>query len=341
MEVVPCDRPRTLSGSEKVAAFLLALDRDLAQQVLRHFDQEELRKIAKCAAGLGSIPAEYVDLLIAEFTNQFSKDAPDLIGTAGEAEQLIHGVVPPEQLADIMSHVVGGSNKYFWDRLARIEEARLSAYLRNENPQLIAAVIQKLEPSLAAGILEHLPGFLRNEAVRRALISKPISDAALRIIETTLQQDLFGSVSVVASPAANAKVAGILNRMERNHIENLLQNIAQTAPAMADELKARLFAFEDIPTLNARTRTIIFDQVPADRLIMALRGADVALKDAVLPCLSSRTRRMVEAELTTGDGANQRDVARARRDIADLILKLADNGVIELTGEKAELEESL
>ena len=119
--------------------------------------------------------------------------------------------------------------------------------------------------------------------------------------------------------------------MERDQIEDMLQDILQAEPAVADELKSRLFSFEDIPRLPERSRAAVFDQVPTERLILALRDADETLRGAILPVLSSRTRRMVEAELSIGEAPPRRDISRARRDIADLILKLADAGVIELT----------
>jgi flagellar motor switch protein FliG len=342
MEVAPHDGPHLLSGSEKVAALLLALDRDLAQRVLKHFDQAELRKIAKCAAGLGTISANSVDPLILEFTNQLFADGPDLIGTAGEAENLIEGVVPPDQLADIMSHVLGSSNKTFWERLARLDETAIAEYLRGEHPQTIAVIVRHVDASFAAKILGTFPSSLRNDVIRRALVGKSVSDFALRIIELTLQENLMANPTAVASPAANAKIAGILNRMERHQIEDLLRDISQAEPAMAEELKARLFTFEDIPRLTYRARTTVFDQVPADQLILALRGVDGELRDAILLSVSSRMRRMIEAELLVEEAPNRRDVMRARRDIADLVLSLADEGVIELIADdERALEESL
>lgn len=341
MHVVTRDRSYSLDGAEKVAALLLALDRDLAQRVLRHFDQIELRRIAKCAAGLGTISANFVDPLIIEFINQLSTDSPDLMGTPGVAENLIEGVVPPDQVADIMSHVLGSSNRFFWERLASIDDKRLASYLVAEHPQTIAVIIQKIDLSFAAKILGHFPNPLRSEAVRRALVGQQVSDTALRIIETTLQEDLMTNSTPVASPVTSARIAGIMNRMERDQIEEMLQDISQAEPAIADELKSRLFTFEDIPRLSERSRAAVFDQVPTDRLILALKDTDTTLREAILPVLSSRTRRMVEAELSIGETPPRKDISRARRDIADLVLKLADTGVIELTVESEALSDRI
>jgi flagellar motor switch protein FliG len=330
MEVVLHERSYPLSGCEKVAALLLTLDRDLAHRILKHFDQNELRRIAKCAANLGTVSAEFISPLIEEFSTQFSTEARDVEGSAGEAEELINGVVSPDQVADIMSHVLGSSNRFVWERLAKMDPVTVAEYLRSEDPQTISVAIQKLDPSYSAKVLGLLPSALRSESVKRTLRGRLPTDAALRIIELAVQYDLLGDAPRTSSPAANARVAGILNRMEREQINDLLKDIAQDEPTTAEELRARLFGFDDIPSLDSRALSVVFDQVSTDRLILALNGVEPYIKDAILPCLSSRTRRMVEAELIEGVPARKRDVLSARREIADLVLRLSEKGLIEL-----------
>jgi flagellar motor switch protein FliG len=91
-----------------------------------------------------------------------------------------------------------------------------------------------------------------------------------------------------------------------------------------------LYSFEDLPRLTPAARTALMDQVPADKLVLALRGTDAAFQDVVLASLASRARRMVEAELASGDAGSARDVASARRAIAELALNMAAKGEIEL-----------
>lgn len=321
---------RQLAGAEKVAAILLALDRDVAQRLLKHFDQVELRRIAKVAASLGTVPAAIMEQLIEDLIGQLSMDGTDLMGTLGQAEALLMGVVPEEQVAEIMSEVLGKSNEHFWRRLSAIPETTLAEYFSKEHPQTIAAVASKVDPAVAAKFLALLPSAVRNDVMRRMLTSGPISDSALRLLEAALQDDLMGAGASSSSTGASRKVAAIVNQMDSNQIEEILQAVAETEPAIAEDLKGMLFTFEDIPSLSPRARAILLDQVPTDRLIIALRGANESLRSAILPSLSARMRRMVEAELSAGDPPPKREIIKAQRAIAETVLKLSESGVVDL-----------
>ncbi len=321
---------RPLAGAEKVAAILLSLDRDVAQRLLKHFDQVELRRIAKVAASLGTVPAAVMEQLIEDLIGQLSMDGTDLMGTLGQAEALLMGVVPEEQVAEIMSEVLGKSNEHFWRRLSTIPETTLAEYFSKEHPQTIAAVASKVDPAVAARFLALLPGSVRNDVMRRMLTSGPISDSALRLLEAALQDDLMGAGASNSSAGASRKVAAIVNQMDSNQIDEILQSVAETEPAIAEDLKGMLFTFEDIPSLSPRARAILLDQVPTDRLIVALRGANESLRSAILPSLSARMRRMVEAELTAGDPPPKREIIKAQRAIAETVLKLSEAGLVDL-----------
>lgn len=323
------EQPRSLNGPERVAALLLSVDKFVAQRILKHFDQNELRQITKFAAGLGSVAANTLEPLIDEFVNEHASGSANLLATAGEAEQLLTGVIPPEQVADIMSDVLGSSNNLLWERLSTVPDPVLASYLTKEHAQTAALVLTKVEPSCAARVLGRLPSDVRNILMRRMLSIKPVVDAAMRILETTLQEDLLLDATH-STAATNARVAEIINKMEHEQVEGLLQDLAETRPKVAEALKALLFTFDDILGLTARARMVVFDLIPAEQVILALRGSEPSTRDPILSSLSARVRRMVEAELASGDPTPRREIVKARRLIADTVLKLAAEGKIEL-----------
>ena len=123
--VVSHEPARPLSGPEKVAALLLALDREAAQRVLKHFSHDDLLRLAKHAAKLGNVGAPVIEPLIAELIEQVSGSGPDLVGGASKAEQLLTGVIPAEAVAEIMSDVLGSSNQFLWQRLSTNSRRRV------------------------------------------------------------------------------------------------------------------------------------------------------------------------------------------------------------------------
>lgn len=328
--LVAQEQSRSLDGAEKVAAVLLALDREASQRILKYFDHDELREIARLAAGLGAVPATALEEIYSALIDEISHGGVDLVGNVAQAENLLTGVISEEQVADIMSDVRGSSNQFFWRRVCSLPEKTLADYLVNEHPQVIAIVITKVDPAYAARLLAQIPGPIRAKVMRRMLVSRPIAESVLRVVETTLQEDLFATSNAPSSAELNARVAGIINQLERDQVDEILEGISESEPLIAAQLKSLIFSFEDIVKLGQRARTIVFDQLPTDRVILALRGADAGVRDSVLPCLSTRTRRMVEAELSTDASPPKREIAAAQRQIADTVLRLADQGAIEI-----------
>ena len=177
---------RRLKGSDKVAALLLAMGKPVAGRLLKHFDPLELRQITKSASGLGAVPTPVLEALVEEFSAQFSNGL-DLLGNAGEAEQLWTGAFPPEQVADILSDVLGSSNSGMWEKLAGIPENVFAAYLLKEHPQTAAFILSKLNSRFVAKISAQLPREFRNELMRRMLTLEPVQELALRSVEGVLQ----------------------------------------------------------------------------------------------------------------------------------------------------------
>ncbi len=320
----------TLSGAEKAAAVLLSLDKEIAQRLLKYFDRSELRQIAKTTSNLGRVSSDALEGLINEFLEQLSNSNSGLTATVARVEELLTGAAPVEDVSEIMAELQGVSNEAVWNRLATVPEASLASYLASEHPQTIAIVAIKIPASLAAKILLLLPGELRNDVLRRMLTTGPVSDIALRMLEKVLEEDVLGA----PTSAPNIKVAAIVNQMEREQVNEVLESIAGIEPEAADQLKSLLFNFEDIGKLNPRARAVILDQVSTEQLIAALRGVDAALRDVILPGLSARMRRMVELELTSGEGPSRKEILAAQRAIAETVLRLAENGVIDLKADR-------
>jgi flagellar motor switch protein FliG len=320
---------RHLKGSDKVAALLLAMGKPVAGRLLKHFDPLELRQITKSASGLGAVPTPVLEALVEEFSAHFSTGI-DLLGNAGEAEQLLTGAFPPEQVADILSDVLGSSNSGMWEKLASIPENIFAAYLAKEHPQTAAFILSKLSPSLAAKISAQLPRDFRNDTLRRMLALEPVQDSTLRSIEGVLQEDLLNAAARHTGASPHSRMANIINQLSPEEMEDVLQSLALAKPKEVEILRRLLFSFDDMLKLSVKARSTLFDKIPTERVVMALRGTEPEFRDAVLSSLTSRARRLVESELDDGSVVSPRDVAKARRFIADLVLEMAQRNEIEI-----------
>ena len=324
-----------LAGTDKVAALLLAMGRQAAASVLQQFEPQEIRIVTKAAAELRPLSAQELESIIEEFADQFSQGA-NILGTLGGLEAVLGDVLPPEQVSQIMADLAGNSSRSVWDRVSSVSENSLASYLSKEHPQTAAVILSKVKPACAAKVMSQLPSSLRNELMRRVLSLKPIVDDAMRIVEKTLHEDLTLNFARNLGADTYARVADIINKMERGHIEDMLKSLSEKRPKSAEVLKELLFTFDDVVNLTPKALTMIFDQVPTDRIVVALKGTDRNFRELILSALASRVRRVAEHELATGEPSNQRDVLEARRVITDLALDLAERGEIELNPEQGD-----
>jgi flagellar motor switch protein FliG len=318
-----------LRGPDKVAALLLSMGRPLAGKLLQQFDTEEIRIVTRAAADLRPVTTQELEILIEEFAFKFSS-GPNILGTVGELEKLLTNVLPPEQVADIMADVLGSTNRSIWDRISSVSESLLATYLLKEHPQMAALILSKVKPACAAKVMGQLPAQVRNGLMRRMLSLKPIVEEAMRIVDKTLHEDFMLNFARNMGADTYSRMADIINKMERSHMEDTLKNLAASRPKSAEVLKSLLFTFDDIANITPKARMAIFDQIAADKIVVALKGTGPGFRELILGALASRTRRLVEHELHAGTPSSQRDVLEARRAITDLALEMANRGEVEL-----------
>ena len=323
--------PRVLQGADRVAALLLAMGKPAAGRLLKHFDSAELKEIARAASGLGTIPAAELEAIIEQFAEQFAAGM-SLLGTAQEVEKLLTGILPSEQISEVMADVLNQKsiNNTVWERSSEAQEQALVDFLVNEHPQTAALILSKLRPASAAKAIAQMPEGLRHNLIRRMAALKPVSAPAMRLLESSVHDALLTVLSKSAANETNVRIADILNRMEREIIDGILTNIEEARPDTAKALKRLLFRFEDISKLTPKARMTVFDEVPAEQVVLALRGAEAEFKELVLSSMASRARRMVESELQGPDEPDPRAVSDARRSIANRIMELAAKGEIDV-----------
>ena len=136
-----------------------------------------------------------------------------------------------------------------------------------------------------------MPSDLRNDLMRRMLSLKPMVEDAMSIIEKTMHEDFMINFARNLASDTYPRIADIINKMERGHMEESLKNLSESRPKSAEVLKELLFTFDDIVNLSSKARMIIFDQVPTERIVTALKGTDTNFRELILSSLASRTRR--------------------------------------------------
>ena len=327
---------RALTGPERAAALLLMMGRPPAARLLKQFDQPDLQAVARAAAGLGAISAMTLDRLVDEFAADFSAGA-DLIGDASQVKSLLADALPPEQIADIFGSGSGERDEVdVWRALAETPEAAVIAFLMAERPTTATYILSKLDSSVATKVVAALPRDRRNAALCGLVAPLDVTPLAARLIEHAVGSALKQAPKAAADVEGRSRLAGIINGLDPPEAEDAMRALEQARPKDAAIVKTMLFSFNDLPRLSERARALLFDRASIDIVVMALRGTDADFRDTVLSSMPSRGRRLVEGELSSGASAPPRDIAKARKAIAEIVLGMASRNEIELGGPPAE-----
>jgi flagellar motor switch protein FliG len=322
-------------GHHRVAALFLAMGKPLADRLLKHFSEDEIKRVIETTTHLGSVPRETIEHFVTEVVDAVEAGSGSVQVTAADVATLFADLYSSEQIADLMTGGGPRTNNSVWPRLADVPEAKLVQFVRDEHPQVAAFVLARVGSTVAATVLQGVPPSTRAGLVRRILTLRATTLSAAAAVESTIMDAFFATLEKKSDVPAHVRLAEIMNKMERAQMQEVLVDLDQRRPNDAKLVRGLLFSFDDIERLAPGDRVRLFDGVSSERTIQALNGATPALRELVLQSVSARTRRMIEQELASGTSVSARDVAKAQRAIAEAALKLAEQGQISLASDDA------
>lgn len=320
---------KPLSQAEKAAAVLLAMGKGVAGKLLKYFTQNELQTIIASAQTLRAIPPDELAILVSEFEDLFTEGA-GLMDNARAIESILEEGLTPEEVDGLLGRRTPFQTfeASIWDRLQDAEPEFVGRFLLQEHPQTIAYILSMLPSSFGAKVLMTLPDARRADLMNRTVNMKEVSPAVAQIIEKQVVA-LINEIEAERNASGSTKVAELMNEMEKPQVDTLLSSLESLSKEAANKVKPKIFLFEDLLYMPQKSRVMLLNDVSADILTMALRGATAEIKECVLSCISPRQRRMIESDLSAGTGSiNTREVAIARRAVAQEAIRLANSGQI-------------
>ncbi|MDE1159729.1 MAG: flagellar motor switch protein FliG [Neorhizobium sp.] len=319
-----------LSQAEKAAAVLLAMGTPVAGKLLKYFTQGELQTIISSAQRLRSIPPDELSTLVNEFEDLFT-EGTGLMDNAKAIESILDEGLTPEEVDNLLGRRAAFQSfeDTTWERLQEADPVFVCKYLMREHPQTIAYVLSMLPSAFGAKVLLELPEDRRADVMKRTVNLKSVNPKAMQIIENRIA-DLVRDMEAERNSTGSAKVAELMNQLDKPQVDSLLTSLEQVSQEAAEKVRPKIFLFDDLMQMPQRSRVILLNDLAADVLTMALRGSSVEIRECVLSSISPRQRRMVESDLQAGGPINAREVAIARRAISQEAIRLANSGQIEL-----------
>lgn len=320
---------RKMSGKEKAAILLVSLGPELSASVFKHLREEEIEELTLEIASLKRIQPEVRDLVLEEFHDLVT--AREYLETGGidYARELLEKALGREKAEDIIKRLTASLQVRPFDFARKTDPGQLLNFIQNEHPQTIALILAYLHPQQAGLILSSLTPELQVDVARRLAKLDRTTPEVLQEIESTLEQRLSAFVMDDYTVAGGIEAAvDILNMVDRATEKTIIDALEEEEPELAEEIRKRMFVFEDIILLDDRSIQKVLREVDSKDLALALKTASEEVSSRIYRNMSKRAAEMLREDIEYMGPARLRDIEETQQKIVAIIRRLEETGEI-------------
>jgi len=333
----PADK---LSGAAKAAVFCVTMGEDVASELFKFLDEDEVHLISKELTGLQRVGSDVADDVMEEFQQLLLAQTYVSSGGVEYAKRLLIKAYGPEMAKRLLDKITRSlESTAGFEALQKVDPQQLSKLFQNEHPQTIAVVLSHLDSSTAAATLEFVPEAQRTDVVLRMSSLQAISQDVIRRVSMVLDQKLksVGDYSRQAVGGVRS-VAEICNRLDREVSRKMLDEIESSQPGLALEIRNLMVTFDDLLLIDDIGIREILQRVDKKVLTLALKGTIPELQDRFFGSMSAKAVEMMKEEMDYMGQVKVKDVSNAQRLVVDVLRDLDEKGVVSLSGTGSEVE---
>ena len=327
---------KSLTGRQKAAIFLISLGPEVSAEIMKHLREDEVETLTFEIARQEKVNPDFKDAVLEEF--QELMNAQNFITTGGidYARELLEKSLGSQKAIDIINRLTSSLQVRPFDFIRRTDPAHLLNFIQQEYPQTIALILAYLEPGKAAVIMQNLPEDMQAEVSKRLATMDRTSPDVLRDVERVLEKKLstLSSEDYTAAGGVEA-IVEILNLVDRSSEKSIIESLEEDDPDLAEEIKKRMFVFEDIVMLDNRAIQKVLRDVDQQELAKALKSVDTEVQDKIFGNMSKRAASMLKEDMEFMGPVRLKDVEESQQKIVSIIRRLEDSGdiVIARSGE--------
>jgi flagellar motor switch protein FliG len=333
----PDRREAARSGTDRAAILLLTLGESEAAQVLKHMGAKEVQRIGTAMAKLANVSREEVHGVISEFAQTVESQTSVGVGADEFLRRVLVDALGQDKAASIIDRINIGRSTKGLDALKWMDAREVSELIRLEHPQIIAIVLAYLDADQAAEVLSSLPANVRPDVVARIATLDGVQASALTELDDIIEKQFAGKSGGKSSVLGGAKAAAeIINFLEPSQESALMEQIEKSDEALAARILDLVFVFDNLIDVDDRGMQELLRQVPAEKLLLAMKGAEDALKEKIYKNMSQRAAEMLRDDLEAKGPVRLSEVEAAQKEILQIARKLAEAGTIALAGKGEE-----
>ncbi len=322
-----------IAGAERAAIFMMTLGEQGAAEVLKHMDPKIVQSVGVAMASLNNVSNMRVSNVLTEFSAVIEDRSAVGVGSDDYIRNVLIGALGEDKAGNVIDRILMGKNSKGLDSLKWMDPRAVADVVKNEHPQIIAIVLSYLESDHAAEVLSHLQERVRTDVLMRIATLEGVPPIALQELNDVLEKQFSGSSKMQKSGVGGIKTAAnILNFMDGTSEAAITEAITKQDESLAQQIQEQMFVFENLMDVDDRGMQTILREVQSESLIVALKGADDAMKEKIFSNMSSRAADMMRDDLETKGPVKLKDVEDAQKEILAVAKRLADAGDISLGG---------
>jgi flagellar motor switch protein FliG len=318
-----------LTGKEKAAVLLIALGPEVSSQVFKHLSDEEIEDLTLEIANVRKIDSQIKNDILFEF-HQLAL-AQDFISQGGinYAKDVLEKALGPQKAAEIIAKLTSSLQVKPFDFVRKTDPQQLLSFIQNEHPQTIALILAYLKPEQSAMLLSGLPADKQAEITRRIAVMSQTSPDVIRDVERVLERKVSSLVTQDYTNVGGVEtVVKIINRVDRTSEKNIMENLELNYPDLAEEIKLKMFVFEDLVMLDDRSVQRVLREVDSKDLALALKSSSEDVQELIFRNVSKRAAETLKEDMEYMGPVRLRDVEEAQQKIVNIVRRLEDNGEI-------------
>ena len=318
-----------LDGIQKAAILLITLGPEKASNIFKHLKEDEIEQLTLEIANTRSVSPAQKEGVLNEFYEVCLAQQYIAEGGIGYAKDLLQKALGSDKAQEVLGKLTASLQVRPFEFIRKTEASQILNFIQDEHPQTIALILSYLSPQQAAGIIGALTPDKQTDVAKRIAMMDRTSPDVIKEVENILEQKLASLVSQDYTIVGGVdSVVEVLNTVDRGTEKHIMENLEIEEPELADEIRKKMFVFEDILLLDDRAIQRVLRDVENSDLAVALKGANDEVKGVILKNLSKRLAAMIEEDMEFMGPVRMKDVEEAQQKIVAVIRKLEDSAEI-------------
>ena len=317
------------NGIQKAAILLIALGPEKSASIFKHLKEDEIEELTLEIANTRSVSPQTKESVLNEFYQVCLAQQYIAEGGIGYAKELLDKALGSDKAQEVITKLTASLQVRPFEFVRKTDPSQVLNFIQDEHPQTIAMILSYLSPAQSAMILGALTPEKQADVAKRIAKMDRTSPDVIKEVERVLERKLSSLINqdytIVGGVDA---IVSILNSVDRGTEKHIMETLEVEEPELADEIRKKMFVFEDILSLDDRAIQRVLRDVDNSDLALALKGATEEVQNVILNNLSKRLAVMIKEDMEYMGPVRMKDVEEAQQKIVNIIRKLEDSAEI-------------